>query len=441
MLIPASFLDIASRFDARTEKILGVPCTFLHREDSPTASVVVLFRDGVAYEREDQWGISHFIEHILFRGTERFPTLYQISREAEGMGGRISAFSTRDMTSYWIKTPPGCHDRAFGLLEELLCRPALRGEFIGKEREIIVQERHRERSNPSLYTSLLMEEILFSPHPLSRHPIGIDSVINTLDACILQSHLQGCYHRNNVVVGAAGNLGEGFRDRLERFIAALPPGVPPGRADFACRNDLSGSSRFHFPSPHQGQVFLSVGWRIALESPGDLYPWRALNALLGSGYTSLLNRVLREEENLTYVCIPQMNFYGDEGVYKVNMALDPANTEKAVDLIQGIVDRVARGDLQEELLKEAVIKHASHLLFRLEDSLETAKILTQHLQRDEAGISMKEYLERIGRAGVEEVSALAARWLTAGSRKLLLMTGSKEALSPFPGIRVMEETQ
>ncbi|MBI5242126.1 MAG: insulinase family protein, partial [Elusimicrobia bacterium] len=140
MSLPPLLKGTAGRFPVRRQSIGRVPVAIIKNPAAPSASVAFCFKDGVAYEPEDLWGAAHFLEHAVFRGTERHPALYDVSRSVERFGGRVSAYSTRDMTAFWVKTPPGHEDASLELLVELLARPALKAESIESERSIIRHE-------------------------------------------------------------------------------------------------------------------------------------------------------------------------------------------------------------------------------------------------------------------------------------------------------------
>ncbi len=414
------------RYHSRLSSIKGVPCALLELKNAPTSSMLLCFRDGVAYEDEDEWGISHFIEHILFRGNKAYPSLYQISHRAESLGGRISAFSTRDGVYFWMKAPPGMEKEMTDLLGNLLTTPELRDEFIEKERQIIIQERQREINNPSLFTSLLLEETLLSPRPICRHPIGSTQVIDALDSASLKNRLDKVYHRDNLMVCVAGSISEDITKHIEELIGKFPGGSPPRQAEFEVLPDYSSHRYFLRESPHKSQVFLSLGWPITLDDDREIYPLRVLNSLLGAGYTSSFNRVLREEKNLTYLCTTGLNLYGNHGVYKVNMALADSNLKPALELVHEIIEDTGEGKITGEQMDLARIKHASHLIFKMEDSLEASRILSQRLMREGNLFCLQDYIKTITEVTAEDVSGICRKKLPHDKCRVVIQTGSSK---------------
>ncbi|MCD4785644.1 MAG: insulinase family protein [Candidatus Eremiobacteraeota bacterium] len=438
-MIPDSLFKIADKYSGKADIINEIPCSVISLPGSNSASIAVSFGSGVMYEPRDLWGISHFIEHILFRGSKLFPSLYEISRAIEGIGGRISAYSTRNFSSFWVKTPPGFEDKALNILCDLFSNPLLKPEDILSERDIIVQERFRERSNPSFFNSLLIEEILLSPLPISRMPVGSEKVINALNPQILSEHIKKYYNKNNMFIGAAGNIRQDFKDDLKNFSSRFDSGNPPKEADFVLDNNFDGKKIFYLKSNHKTQVFLSAGWRIKIDNPDEIFTWRVLGSILGAGYTSLLNKKLREDENVTYVCMTGLNFYKNTGIFKTNLSFADRNFKRVLSLIQEVIDRISSGDLDDKIFVEGKIKHASSLLFRMEDNLETAKILSQYLLNENKFFSLRDYLANIHNVTKEEIIN-AAGILSEENRKILFQTGSDLAVSNFKGTDVVNIT-
>jgi predicted Zn-dependent peptidase len=422
--------NLAERFKTEFTTIGTTPTGFLVNKHSPTTSIIFSFHSGVACEPEDLWGISHFTEHILLRGTEKFPTLYDISRQVERIGGQISAYSTRDMTSFWIKTPPGYEEHALDLMVEVLTKSSLKEEFIQSERLIIQQERQREINNPSLYSSLMIENLLLLPHPVSRHPVGEDRVINEMNSSTLGGYIKSVYHRNNMTVAAAGNISEEFIKKLASAIEKFPCGERLKEADFKIASN--DEKIIHLPSHHKSQIHLSMGWKFPVKSRLEGLTWRILRTLLTSGYTSLLNNLLREKENITYLCSSLFNHYGGKGVFKINLALSDKNLKKAMELIDGFMEDLKGGKIPEELLYEAVLRHGTNVIFSLENSMEVAKIIGEYLTREDIKFSYHEYLAELEKINMSLLRELLETYLIESNKKILLLTGSDEVYKCFP---------
>lgn len=428
MTLPPALKGAAARLAVRRQELHGVPVSVLKNPAAPSLALVFLFKDGVAYEPEALWGVAHLLEHMVFRGTERHPSLYEVSRRAEGLGGRVSAYSTRDTTAFWVKMPPGAEEEALGLLVELLTRPLLRDDHLESEKTVIGQERQRELAHPGLRASLLLEELLLRPDPVSRHPIGSEESVAALDAGHLRKHLAEAYHRGAMAVSAAGCLSPDFEKRLASALARFPAGRSRGKAAFRGA-PAPAEPVVLLPSHHRTQIHLSAGWRFPAPEE-ERWAWQVLNSLLGVGYTSLLNVLLREKEALTYLCTTKLVFHGEEGVLKINLALDDKDLGRVLGLIEGLLAEVSSRKVPEALFDEALVKHAANQVFQLEDPVETARALGHGLP------SFSQALESLEAVEYGRAAELAARLSPAG-RKVVLHTGSPRAREAFPGAASM----
>ncbi len=366
------------------------------------------------------------------RGTRRYATLYDLTRRIEGIGGRISAWSTRDLTSYWVKLPPGQERAGLEVLTQVLFRPTLAPEFILAERAIIRHERLRERNNPSGFVSHAIESLLLQPSPASRHPVGEDAELARMNPDFLRSFLQQYYHRSNLVVAAAGALGPNLLQDVDEALADAPEGLPAAPADFELDSALRGQSVVLHPSPQSEQVFLGLGWSFPVTSQRELVTWRVANTLLGSGYTSLLNQALRERESLTYVCSTALNTYAGTGIFKVHLALAERDLERVLERIEAIIEDLGYLRVPPDIFQEAAVRHAAGLVFRCEDSLEVARLLGQTMSRDGEAFQLSAYLRQVESVTMEEAAHLVRRHLTPEKRRLLLHTGSERIRRLFP---------
>jgi len=407
----------------RTELPSGVPAAVFANPASPTASILVAFRDGVAYEQDDEWGCSHFVEHALLRGSHRYPTLQGLSRAVEGVGGRISAFSTREMTAFWVKMPSSYVARGADVLADVLTAPLLDTEHIEAERAIIRQERQRELANPSLVTSLFIEGVALLPARMARHPIGTPAVIERIDGARLRTHLAEVYHRGNVVIAAAGAVDESVEGILEAVVEGLSLGERRVAPTEVLVSSYGGATTFWIPSQHTRQTFVGASWTVPITCRRERYAFRVLNTLLGAGYTSMLNVRLRERDNVSYLVTTMANVYGELGVFKVNFAVAPDDVERALAGVEEVVAAVATGSVDDELIREAADRHAGAVVFSMEDSLNPARFAVPALLAEETVVSYAEHAAELADVTPDDVGSLAERCFREDGRRVVLLTG------------------
>lgn len=438
MALPASFFDFAQRCPVECVPVGAaatgsLPLVYRLDPSAPSLAVAFCIRAGVAYESPADWGASHFLEHILMRGTEKYPSLYDLARQVEGLGGQNSAYSTRDLAVYWVKLPPGQDRLAVDILTQILFHPVIKQKYIDAERLIVAQERQRERTNPSAYTSLAMEGLLLEPSPISRHPVGEDAFLEGLTPGYLYNFLGQYYHRDNLSVAAAGCLSSNFVELLGEALRPIRGGNQAVEAEFEVPAHLDAQhSVARRVSPHKQQVFVALGWRVPIVNRQELITWRVINTLLGSGYTSLLNQRLRERESLTYVCQTSFNAYGDYGVLKLHMALVDRDLPKAIEQVEEIIAEVAELKVSPIIFAEAKVRHAAGLVFRHENPFEIVRLLGHTYAREGQVFSLVDYLQQTAQVELENAANLAKQYLSPSQRFLLLYSGSPMVPQLYP---------
>ena len=406
------------------------PYGIFEMNGAPTTTILLCFRDGVAYEGENQWGLSHFVEHIVFRGSQNYRSLFELSKAIEGVGGRISAYSTRDLTAFWTKLPLGQEKRGLSVLTELLTKPMMAPEHVKAEQAIIHQERQRELANPALNASLLIESILLLPSPIARHPVGLSETIAAITPPTMSQYVGDHYTRANLSVVVAGSPTAGIEKELEAQLTEFAEGNKRSLADFSLSSKIEAPV-VHLLTSHKKQVFVSIGWVFPVAEE-DKCTLKVVNTLLGAGYTSLFNLRLREEENLTYLCTTKVNVYGDKGVFKINFALDEKNLERALFAISETLSEVKEGQCGRELVEAAKLRHCGAVMFAMEDSLTAAKYVGHALLRRGEHFQLEEYFASIDKVTPEQVSQFAKTSLACDKRKMVLLTGSSVVDELFP---------
>ncbi|MFA5138179.1 MAG: pitrilysin family protein [Elusimicrobiota bacterium] len=422
---------LAARYPVERADVRGVPVSTLRMPSTPSLCLLVSFQDGVAYESEADWGISHLLEHLLFRGTASYPTLYEISRRVEGAGGRISAFSTRDMTAFYLKAVAGQEELCVEMLSELLLKPALDEASFPSELAVIEQERRREEGNLPLVASQLSESLVLAPDPICRHPIGWLPLLKNLRAAALREHLRAAYHLGSLSVAWAGALRPDLSALTESFVSAFPAGPARQRTSFPVRPPGDGADIVVVPRG-RGQAHLSLAWPFPVPDRRTQTAWRVLNTLLGAGYSSLLNWTLREKHALTYLCVTRLNFYGKKGVFRVNLSLGPSDIPEAIERI----DSVIHGRIGAQVLQEALRRIATDRLMRLEDPLETA-----HGLLAPPSLSPAEALQDLADIQPADLERLCAEHLRPELRKTAVVSGAKEAARLFPQAAMLQEEE
>ena len=390
-----------------------------------THSVSVGFYLGVGsrYETDADEGNSHFIEHMLFKGTPRRPSPEAIATEIEGRGGIFNGHTGQEMTHYWAKVAQPHLDVALDVLTDMLRHARFAPEEVERERRVIADELDMTLDQPDSLVSLLINRTSWPDHPLGRDIAGSRASVTTRQREQLLTFKERHYTPRNTVVSVAGNLDH--KAVLERLTALLsdwkgpePPGYapappPPDRPRLAV----------HHKDTQQTHLILRVPG-LPRHHP-DRFALALLNTILGEGMSSRLFLQVRERLGLAYAIDSQVAFLSDTGVMEVYAALEPTCTEAAAGVILQEWQKLRSAPVETAELQRAKEFSKGRLLLGLEDSMAVAGWWgQQELLRGEAW-SVDDIIAAVDAVTTADIQRLAGQCFQ-GQRLSLAVVGPME---------------
>lgn len=321
---------------------------------------------GSRYETEPLAGISHFVEHMLFRGTARRPSSHAISEAIEGVGGMLNGGTDRESTVYWCKVPYTHFKMALDVLGDMLLHSRFDMQDIEKERRVIIEEINMTYDNPSQYVGQLLDGVMWPGHPLGRDVAGNKTSVSSIRQQDLLDYLLQCYLPRNTVISIAGNV------RYPEVISTAQDvlgdwtgtGQCPAFEPFA----ESRSERLAVESRDIEQVHLCM----ALPGLSRAHPQRfvmdLLNVVLGEGMSSRLFTEVRDQMGLAYNIYSYAEHLTDSGSLTVYAGIDPGRLEEAIGAICQQLERFVNEPVADAELVKARELIKGNLMLRLEDS-------------------------------------------------------------------------
>ncbi len=293
-----------------------------------SVSLGIWVRRGSRHEPEQLNGISHFIEHTLFKGTTR-RTAQQIALEADVLGGNLDAFTGTELASYQLKVLDNHFATAFDILADLVTAPLFEEVELDKERNVILEEIKMTEDSPEDYLFELFHSSFWPDHPIGRPITGTTETVNSFNRSCTLDYYQQVYSAGNLVVAAAGNIKHHqVLELSEKYLSHLPSGIK--------------SSEELAPQPHLTHlVKKKAGLEqthiiLAAPSPSALAPERyacsVFSTILGGGLSSRLFQSVRERHGLAYTVYSSTNPYKDAGYMSVYMAVASDKVRQAVEL-------------------------------------------------------------------------------------------------------------
>ncbi|MGO9582180.1 MAG: M16 family metallopeptidase [Acidimicrobiales bacterium] len=366
-------------------------------------------------ETPEQSGISHFLEHLLFKGTpER--TAREIAEEVDAVGGDMNAYTTKEYTTFYVRALAEDVELGLDILCDILCRPALRSEEVDAERQVILEEVLMHRDEPADVVQELFAAAMFPGHPLRREVLGEPEVIGKVTVPAIRSFFDTHYLPGNMVIAAAGDLDhERLGAGIEARFADRAGGVPPvRRAPSQLCVPLVVESR----DTEQAQLVLGV------RAPDRHSPARfalaVLNHILGGGLSSRLFQEIREARGLAYSIGSDRSSYDDAGTLAVSVGTSPEHAHEVLDLLHSELDRLAAKGITARELEVAKGHLRADMLLSLEDSGSRMSRIGSALLLFDSVLTAEELLGRIAAVTVDEVRALAEEVLT-GPRTLAVV--------------------
>ncbi len=321
---------------------------------------------GSRFEKAEVAGLSHFLEHMVFKGTPSYPTARQISEAIEGIGGVLDATTSAEVTAYWAKVARQHFVRALEVLGEMLLTPLLDPIEVEKERRIIIEELHMITDSPMDWVFDLISQALWPDHPLGRDVAGTVESVAAIRQEDLRTYREERYVPERMVAVVAGALS------AEQVDAALTPllgSIPPRPFPLDDTSPPSGADPLVLlRSRPTEQAHLCLAVPALPYTHPDRYVQLLLNTILGAGMSSRLFQSVREERALAYNIYASLRQHADAGALVVYAGVDPERIEESLGTIWMELERLAQQVVSPEELSRAKEYNKGRILLRMEDS-------------------------------------------------------------------------
>jgi len=325
------------------------------REDTSAVALHVWFRVGSVYEKYDEKGMAHFLEHMLFNGSEKYP-YGEIDRIIESLGGNINAGTSKDFTYYHIEIAKPYWREALEVLYQLTLKATLEKEMIEKEKPIVIEELRRGKDNPSTVLWETFEKTAYKVSPYRFPVIGFEETIRKFTKEMLLNFYRSFYQPRNMAIVVVGNVDpkEVEEEVLRTF--GSEEGRPVPKVQIPREPELEVVRFEKIEDPRIEKAYWIIGWRVPAIGKTDYYGMTVFDEILGSGRTSVLYRELKEK-GLVYSF-----FTGDLGrprdnLYIISATFDPDKYEEVKERVLELMRRTYEDltDEQVELAKERIV--------------------------------------------------------------------------------------
>lgn len=392
-----------------------------------TVSVGAYVSVGTRHEEAAENGISHFLEHMAFKGTER-RTAADIAREVEAVGGHINAYTAREQTAYYLKLLKEDLSLGVDILGDILCHSVFLPEEIERERGVILQEIGQANDTPDDIVFDHFQETAFPDQPMGWPTLGREAIIRTLGRERLRAYMRRHYTPSRMVIAAAGAVDhDALVALVRRHFADLPGETPPPPPPARYRGGEFRETR------ELDQVHIVLGFPGLAYGDPDYYAGLLLSTLLGGGMSSRLFQEVREKRGLVYSIYTFTQPYRDAGLFGIYAGTGAAELAELIPVTLAELRAVQRRIEVDELARARAQVKAG-LLMSLESTGARCEHIARHLQIYGRVIPTEEIIRRIEAVSEADILRVAAR--------LFRSTPTLAALGPLermPGLSEITE--
>ncbi len=343
-------------------RVLTVP---MANRDS--AAVAIWVKTGGRYESKKISGISHFLEHMMFKGTPTRSTR-QIKEEIEGVGGILNAFTAEEMTCYFAKLLKSYYPRALEVLSDMVLHATVPAVELAKERTVILEEIKMYRDVPSHHVHDLMGELLWPDQALGRTLSGPPETVSRMTRTDILKDKKDYYHPSNILVSISGDVDHD--EVLARVFAIYQTHPQKKPSVFVPAKSEQSKPRTHFYEKKTEQTHLVIGLHALPRMHPDRYKLGLLHMILGANMSSRLFEEVREKRGLAYEIKSGMSGYQDTGSFTVSAGVETKKTVRTVEVVLRELGKVRRSFVKPGELRRAKDYFLSQVVMGMEDTLD-----------------------------------------------------------------------
>ncbi len=372
------------------------------------ATILILYKVGSRYEPQKLAGVSHYIEHMMFKGTKKRPNTLDISRELDQVGAEYNAFTGKDLTGYWVKVAGEDFDLALDIVSDMLQNSKFDKVEFGRELKVILEEIHMYRDNPIMHIEDLFEDALFAGSTLGRNIAGTEETMKKITHPGMLGYVKEYYRPSRIVVAVAGALPKDYKSKVEKMLGNIKEAGAKSK-EFKPWPALSHKKRFVVEYKDTKQTQVALGFEgLSYTDPGR-DALKILSVILGGTMSSRLFVEVRERRGLAYTVRASAESFEDTGIFSVRAGLNSVRVEEALKVIRHELEKVADDGITTKELKFAKDNLRGKLALALEESSELAsyfgnqELFTGKIETPE------QKLAKIEKVTLAEVRAVAKR--------------------------------
>lgn len=379
----------------------GLRVVSVERPQTETVSVGIWINTGSACEKLNNNGISHFLEHMVFKGTQK-RTALQISEDIENVGGSTNAYTSREFTVFYAKMLKNDLELALDVLADMIMAPRFAEDELIKEREVVVQEIKQTNDDPNDIVFDYFQETAFPKQALGRSILGPVEKVRSFNANTLRNYMKHNYAAENIIVCAVGNL---KHTELVKMTEARMAGLQP-RTDFKKDKQIyTGGAFIKKRDIEQAQVLL--GFKGTDYYDEMRYPVSIMSTILGGNMSSRLFQEIREKRGLVYSVYSYNNNHSQSGLFGIYAGLEANEIKNYIPVVADEIKRIVNEPVSDTELNRVKVQFKAAMLMALESSSSTAEVVARRYMLHNRFVPMEEIIEIIESISKDDLMAAA----------------------------------
>jgi predicted Zn-dependent peptidase len=396
-------------------------------EKIPTCRSVsfgIWVKTGSRFEDEDNNGISHFIEHMLFKGTEKY-SAKAIAEEFDAIGGNVNAFTSKEYTCYYAKVLDQHLPIALDILSDMYFNSLLKAEDLMKEKNVILEEISMYEDTPDDLVHDLIAKAAYNHHPLGYSILGKESNLIAMQPDDLRTYMQEHYHIGNTVISLAGNIDDSVMDLIEHYFGGFTNHKEEAST---LAPQFLGQQIFRKKKTEQNHICLSLPG-CSLQDK-QLFAMILLNNVIGGGMSSRLFQEIREERGLAYSIYSYHAAHADSGMFTIYAGTAPKQTEEVLDVTMNVLQDIIDKSMSESELSKGKEQLKGSLILSLESTSSRMNRMGKNELMLGKHYSLDEIISRIEAVQMSDIRQLTKR-IFSEPFALAMVGQSDKILSKF----------
>jgi len=401
-------------------------------KNTKAVTVLVLVACGSRYETQEINGISHFVEHMVFKGTKKYPKSLDVAKTLDALGAQYNAMTDKETTGFYAHVPAKHLDIALDVLSDFLVNPLFPKAEVEKERGVILEEIKMRNDMPMVLATVLLEKVLFGNVPLGWDIAGEMETVGGITHQKILDFVDKYYSNKSLVVSVAGDLGQADQKKIEEYFSSRTSGKPESFKPVATKR--KPKALILNKKTEQSHLRLGIyGYNIYHK---DYYVFEALGEILGGSMSSRLFEEVREKRGLAYYIQSGITSFRDAGYLGIYAGIAHEKVIETTEIIMNELKRIAEDIVSEEELVRNKERLKGQMILGFEDSFEVADFYGGQEVLDEKTKTLEEVLHEVEIIERKDILRVARDILKEENMNLALVGPEKDKNIFFKLMRI-----